>query len=72
MVFMTSIEMTGATHAESASPAAGLLTRLRATLARRKVYTRTLKELAALSDRELADIGISRFDIRRIAAQAAG
>ena len=31
-------------------------------------YQRNMSELAALSDRELADIGLDRSDIRRVAA----
>lgn len=33
-------------------------------------YYRNLNELSALNDRELADIGINRADIPRIAASA--
>jgi uncharacterized protein YjiS (DUF1127 family) len=35
-------------------------------------YRRTLGELELMTDRDLADLGISRYDIRRIAQQAAG
>jgi uncharacterized protein YjiS (DUF1127 family) len=34
-------------------------------------YSRTLDELSALTDRELADLGFSRFDLRRLAREAA-
>ncbi|NUH65957.1 DUF1127 domain-containing protein [Sulfitobacter sp. S0837] len=37
--------------------------------ARRAAYRRTLNELHALSDRELADIGLARCDIRRVAGE---
>jgi uncharacterized protein YjiS (DUF1127 family) len=40
-------------------------------LRRHRIYSRTLAELSALSDRELADLGMSRFDIRRVAREAA-
>ncbi|MBV9076234.1 MAG: DUF1127 domain-containing protein [Methylobacteriaceae bacterium] len=30
-------------------------------------YRETVRELSGLSDRELQDIGISRFEIRRVA-----
>jgi uncharacterized protein YjiS (DUF1127 family) len=40
-------------------------------LHQRRVYGRTLAELNALSDRELADLGISRMSIPEIAHQAA-
>jgi uncharacterized protein YjiS (DUF1127 family) len=35
-------------------------------------YRRTLHELQMMTDRDLSDLGISRYDIRRIARQAAG
>lgn len=34
-------------------------------------YRQTLRELNACSDRELSDMGISRFDVRRLAREAA-
>jgi uncharacterized protein YjiS (DUF1127 family) len=37
----------------------------------RRVYTRTVDELNSLSDRELADLGISRLSISDIAREAA-
>ncbi|MCC1482234.1 DUF1127 domain-containing protein [Roseibaca sp. Y0-43] len=37
----------------------------------RAVYNRTARELHALSDRELGDLGIHRSEIPRIAAEAA-
>ncbi|WP_394328596.1 DUF1127 domain-containing protein [Rhodobacter xanthinilyticus] len=40
-------------------------------LARRKVYRQTLRELKALSARELADLGIHRSMITRVAQEAA-
>jgi uncharacterized protein YjiS (DUF1127 family) len=36
-----------------------------------KRYNRTVSELNALSNRDLADLGINRSDIARIAAQSA-
>jgi len=33
-------------------------------------YNQTLAELRALSDRDLADLGMSRGDFRRIASEA--
>ena len=36
-----------------------------------KSYNRSLTELSRLGDRELADIGISRSDIHRVAWNAA-
>lgn len=39
--------------------------------AKRAVYTQTVNELAAMSDRDLADIGIARGMIETIALEAA-
>lgn len=36
-----------------------------------KRYSRTVSELESLSNRELADLGISRADIHRLAREAA-
>ena len=48
---------------------------LRTTLADRaakhRLYRQTLSELASLTDRDLADLGIHRADIRDVAANAA-
>lgn len=49
----------------------GFLKSIRAALERRAVYARTVRELNALTDRELADLGISRVSIRDLAAEAA-
>ncbi len=35
-----------------------------------RLYRRTVKELSALSDRELSDLNISRWDIERIARES--
>lgn len=40
-------------------------------LERRRVYHRTLRELRALSSRDLADLGIHRSMITRVALEAA-
>jgi uncharacterized protein YjiS (DUF1127 family) len=62
----------------SARATAGILDRLAAlpgrlngALMRRRLYWRTHSELGALSDRELADLGIARADIAAIAHEAA-
>ncbi|QJF53135.1 DUF1127 domain-containing protein [Roseobacter ponti] len=39
--------------------------------ARNRIYRTTLAELSALSDREIADLGLSRPDFRNIAWEAA-
>ena len=38
---------------------------------KRAVYLKTLNELSQMSDRELADINVSRLQLREIAMQAA-
>ena len=40
-------------------------------MARRSVYRQTLRELNDLTDRDLADLGVHRADIRGIAREAA-
>ncbi|MBV7396840.1 DUF1127 domain-containing protein [Mameliella sediminis] len=50
---------------------AGFVEMLQARHARRKVYKQTYAELAALSNRDLADLGLARSEISRIAWQAA-
>jgi uncharacterized protein YjiS (DUF1127 family) len=61
-----------------AKRSSGLWDRVSATLAemkearrRRALYLRTLRELEAVSDRDLADLGISRLQIADVARDAA-
>lgn len=44
---------------------------VKAALARRAIYSRTLAELNALTDRDLADLGVSRHQIGDLAREAA-
>jgi len=44
---------------------------VRDAFARRALYVATLRELKGLSEHELADIGITRGDIHRLARDAA-
>ena len=48
-----------------------LIHTLRTGLAKRKLYRNTLDELQSLNDRELADLGLHRSILRRIAYEAA-
>jgi uncharacterized protein YjiS (DUF1127 family) len=48
-----------------------LVRTLRESLERRSVYRRTLRELSALSNRELADLGLHRSMLTRVALEAA-
>lgn len=43
----------------------------RAAVARYRVYLNTFNEMNALSDRDLADLGLHRSELRRVAHQAA-
>lgn len=47
-----------------------LFTMVRKAWTEHKQYKRTVSELQALSDRELRDLGISRFNINDIAREA--
>ena len=49
----------------------GLFARIREARARRVIYRQTVRELSALSGRELEDLGIHRSMIPQIAAEAA-
>lgn len=49
----------------------GFIANLKAAFARRAVYMQTVRELNALTDRELADLGISRLDVPTLAREAA-
>ena len=40
-------------------------------IARRRIYNNTLRELSQLSGRELADLGLHRSQLKRIAFEAA-
>ncbi|UWQ57225.1 DUF1127 domain-containing protein [Leisingera caerulea] len=53
-----------------ASPV-GFLNALLVKFTRYRLYRQTVNELSALSGRELADLGLSRCEIKRVAYQAA-
>lgn len=63
----------GGSHRNSAGNGviAKFVADIRDSLARRAVYRQTLRELDALSDRDLNDLGLNRSDIRRVAHGAA-
>ncbi|MFD1913377.1 DUF1127 domain-containing protein [Halodurantibacterium flavum] len=58
-------------HIGLAERAQALVARLGETLERRRIYRETVRELSALSTRELNDLGISRSMITRVALEAA-
>lgn len=68
---MAYVNQTRAVTAAPTDRLSGLLATLKGGLARRRVYVQTLRELNALNDRELADLGISKFSIPEIAREAA-
>ena len=49
----------------------GLVERIREARKAREVYLQTYNELSVLSDRDLADLGISRASIQSVAREAA-
>lgn len=49
----------------------GFLDSLMVKLARFRLYRQTVNELSALSGRDLADLGLNRSEIKRVAYQAA-
>ncbi len=66
---MTTINQTGFLAATTDRPAATL--RLRRAFASWRGYNRTVKELSALEDRDLADIGLTRGMIHEIGREQA-
>ena len=56
-------------YADYAEPP-GLFARLRQAFADHRKYLTTYDELNALSDRELADLGLSRLNVRDVAYDA--
>ena len=50
---------------------ASLFAAVKARIARYRIYRETVNELSALSNRELADLGLHRSMIKRLAMQAA-
>lgn len=58
-------------HGGDSALLGGLWANLSARLAQYRTYRRTLNELAALSDRDLADVGLHRSMIHDVARDAA-
>ena len=53
------------------STIAKFVANIRENMARRSVYRQTLRELNDLTDRDLADLGMCRSNIRSVAYEAA-
>ncbi len=68
MAFLTETRSTAISVADHANDA---IANFKAYLARRRVERQTYRELAALSDRELSDLGMNRTMIASIAREAA-
>jgi len=68
MAYQTQTQFAGASFAARFS---AFRAEIAQKLANRKVYTTTVNELQALSNRELADLGLGRSEIKRIALEAA-
>ncbi|GAB4557254.1 MAG: DUF1127 domain-containing protein [Ruegeria sp.] len=60
-----------AVKSASAFRFASLIEAAKTRFARYRLYRQTVNELSELSDRELADLGLHRSMIRRLAMQAA-
>ena len=68
---MAYVNSTRAASFGIADCAANIVKSLRVSLERRRVYNRTVRELRALSTRELADLGLHPSMITRVALEAA-
>ncbi|HCZ00418.1 MAG: hypothetical protein A3D16_01405 [Rhodobacterales bacterium RIFCSPHIGHO2_02_FULL_62_130] len=68
---MAYVNSTRATTVSISDRFGSLVAGVKAALARRRVYDQTVRELAALSDRDLTDLGISRSVIAQVASEAA-
>jgi len=68
---MTYVNSTRAASGSFQNRLAAVAKHVRAALVRRRIYNQTARELNALTDRELADLGIHRADIPQIALEAA-
>lgn len=58
-------------YAANAPVREGFFARIRQSFVNYRKFVAVYDELQALSDRELADLGMSRFDLRQIANEAA-
>lgn len=68
---MAAVNHITAQQAPVTETAKGLFASLKDKLARRRIYRETMSELSELSNAELADLGLHRSMIKRLALQAA-
>jgi uncharacterized protein YjiS (DUF1127 family) len=67
---MATMHITSATHASPFARIAAMFAAGAARYKKYRMYRETFDGLSALSNRDLADLGIGRSDIRRIAIEA--
>ena len=70
MAYTTDLR-TGAANRSLRDRATGLFALLAERRAKHGVYRTTVNELQSLTDRDLADLGLHRSEIRRVALEAA-
>ena len=68
---MAFVNSSRATTVGIADRAAAVVKTIRVALERRRIFKQTVRELQSLSSRELADLGIHRSMITRVANEAA-
>ena len=68
---MAFVNTTRAAHPAFGDKFASLLDSVKTAMARRAIFRQTMRELRALSDKDLGDLGIHRSEIRRMAQEAA-
>lgn len=68
---MAYVNSTRIAHNGFADRISALVAAMKAALQRRRVYKQTVRELSALTARELADLGIARSMVTTIAMEAA-
>lgn len=68
---MTAFNITLPANLPFADRVSGFRASVSEKMAKRKVYLTTLRELQSLSNRDLADLGLSRTELRSIAFEAA-
>lgn len=68
---MATIGLTGGFAATFTNWAGNLRKEFREEIARRRLYSKTFRELDGLSDRDLRDIGVNRLQVADIAREAA-
>lgn len=66
----SSLAKSGSAHAAAGSSSAGLFHRVNRAWDNFRAYRATLIELKALTDRQLADLGLARGSIRTVARHA--